>query len=210
MCTTAGGHRHDIGSDSVNMVELHCRLYHHQNIMGIKPRVKISTHKSIWVSLREMNTRVLYFFCKFAIICKSHDIYNIYNEAQKLFVGYCFDCNRLLQLRPFLDRQFVGSDRDEHGCIGSAGYTWSYALHSCVRLWEAGTRFDAGPEQVFLIYSADSTFAEIFPSSSKSVLCKRVKGTNVWKPRKGHEMVSIQNGVTCVKVNDYNYTRAND
>ena len=48
----------------------------------------------------------------------------------------------------------VGSDRDEHGCIGSAGYTWSYALHSCVRLWEAGTRFDAGPEQVFLIYSA--------------------------------------------------------
>lgn len=56
----------------------------------------------------------------------------------------------------------VGSDRDEHGCIGSAGYTWSYALHSCVRLWEAGTRFDAGPEQVFLIYSADSTFAEIF------------------------------------------------
>ena len=104
----------------------------------------------------------------------------------------------------------VGSDRDEHGCIGSAGYTWSYALHSCVRLWEAGTRFDAGPEQVFLIYSAASTFAEIFPSSSKSVLCKRVKGTNVWKPRKGHEEVSIQNGVTCVKVNDYNYTRAND
>ena len=106
MCTTAGGHRHDIGSDSVNMVELHCRLYHHQNMMGIKPRVKISTHKSIWVSLREMNTRVLYFFCKFAIICKSHDIYNIYNEAQKLFVGFCFGCNRLLQLRPFLDRQF--------------------------------------------------------------------------------------------------------
>ena len=104
----------------------------------------------------------------------------------------------------------VGSDRDEHGCIGSAGYTWSYALHSCVRLWEAGTRFDAGPEQVFLIYSADSTFAEIFPSSSKSVLCKRVKGTNVWKTRKGHEEVSIQNGVTRVKVNDYNYTRAND
>ena len=31
---------------------------------------------------------------------------NIYNEAQKLFVGFCFGCNRLLQLRPFLDRQF--------------------------------------------------------------------------------------------------------
>lgn len=47
-------------------------------MMDIKPQVKISTHKNIRVSLREMNTRVLYFFCKFAIICKSHNIYNIY------------------------------------------------------------------------------------------------------------------------------------
>lgn len=45
----------------------------------------------------------------------------------------------------------VGGNRDEHGCIGSAGYTWSYALHDCVRLWEAGTSFDAGPERVYLI-----------------------------------------------------------
>lgn len=104
----------------------------------------------------------------------------------------------------------VGSDRDEHGCIGSAGYTWSYALHDCVRLWEAGTRFDAGPEQVFLIYSPDSTFAEIFPANGKSVLCRRVKGQNVWRRKKGKEEVSILNGVTCVKVNDFTYTRSND
>lgn len=58
----------------------------------------------------------------------------------------------------------VGGDRDEHGCIGSAGYTWSYALHDCVRLWEAGTSFDAGPERVYLIFSPDSTYAEIFGS----------------------------------------------
>ena len=106
--------------------------------------------------------------------------------------------------------KLVGSDRDEHGCIGSAGYTWSYALHSCVRLWEVGTRFDNGPESVFLIYSPDSTFAEIFPQSSSSVLCKRVKNTNVWRPKKGNEEVSIVNGVTCVKVNDFSYTRSKD
>ena len=104
--------------------------------------------------------------------------------------------------------KLVGNDRDEHGCIGSAGYTWSYALHDCVRLWEAGTRFDNGPEQVFLIYSADSTFAEIFPTTGKSVLCRRVKDTKVWRPKKGHEEVSIHNGVTCVKVNDYSYTKS--
>ena len=104
--------------------------------------------------------------------------------------------------------KLVGSDRDEHGCIGSAGYTWSNAVHSCIRLWEVGTRFDNGPESVFLIYSPDSTFAEVFPHSGGSVLCKRVKNTNVWRPKKGTEEVSIVNGVTCVKVNDFSYTRS--
>lgn len=101
----------------------------------------------------------------------------------------------------------IGGDRDEHGCIGSAGYTWSYALHDCVRLWEAGTSFDAGPERVYLIFSPDSTYAEIFGSKDKSVLCRRIKGTDIWKPRKGKESVSIQNGVTCVKINNYTYTK---
>ena len=32
----------------------------------------------------------------------------------------------------------VGSDRDAHGCIGSAGYTYSSVRQACVRLWEEG------------------------------------------------------------------------
>lgn len=28
------------------------------------------------------------------------------------------------------------SDRDEHGCIGSAGYSWSETKNKCVRAWE--------------------------------------------------------------------------
>ena len=103
--------------------------------------------------------------------------------------------------------KLVGSDRDEHGCIGSAGYTWSYALHDCVRLWEAGTRFDAGPEQTFVIFSADSTFAEIFCGNSTPVLCKRTKSTAEWKAKKGKEWVKIQNGVLCAYINDFTYTK---
>ncbi len=30
----------------------------------------------------------------------------------------------------------VGNDRDAHGCIGSAGYSWSETLQQCVRPWE--------------------------------------------------------------------------
>ena len=30
----------------------------------------------------------------------------------------------------------VGSDRDEHGCIGSAGYIWCDIKQKCLRVWE--------------------------------------------------------------------------
>ncbi len=30
----------------------------------------------------------------------------------------------------------VGGDRDEHGCIGSAGYSWCARENHCVRPWE--------------------------------------------------------------------------
>jgi hypothetical protein len=30
----------------------------------------------------------------------------------------------------------LGGDRDEHGCIGSAGYSWCEAKNKCIRIWE--------------------------------------------------------------------------
>ena len=30
----------------------------------------------------------------------------------------------------------VGNDRDEHGCIGSAGYSWCEEKQKCLRVWE--------------------------------------------------------------------------
>ena len=30
----------------------------------------------------------------------------------------------------------VGGDRDEHGCIGSAGYSWCESKQKCLRVWE--------------------------------------------------------------------------
>lgn len=34
------------------------------------------------------------------------------------------------------EEQLVGADRDEHGCIGSAGYTWCESKQKCLREWE--------------------------------------------------------------------------
>lgn len=30
----------------------------------------------------------------------------------------------------------VGGDRDAHGCIGSAGYSWCEVKQKCLRVWE--------------------------------------------------------------------------
>lgn len=32
--------------------------------------------------------------------------------------------------------QIVGGDKDIHGCIGSAGYSWCEAKQKCLRIWE--------------------------------------------------------------------------
>lgn len=33
-------------------------------------------------------------------------------------------------------QQIVGGDKDEHGCIGSAGYAWCEKKGACIRPWE--------------------------------------------------------------------------
>lgn len=103
--------------------------------------------------------------------------------------------------------RLVGSDRDDHGCLSSDGYQWSDALHDCVRVWEVGERFDEGGKPVFLVYSLDSLYAEIFVDGKQAVLCKRVKGTQTWKALRGKERVFISNGVTTIHGNNYNYTK---
>lgn len=37
---------------------------------------------------------------------------------------------------PRPSENLVGADRDEHGCIGSAGYTWCEVKNKCLRSWE--------------------------------------------------------------------------
>lgn len=39
-------------------------------------------------------------------------------------------------LSPAVNDNLVGNDRDEHGCIGSAGYSWCEAKTKCLRTWE--------------------------------------------------------------------------
>lgn len=59
-----------------------------------------------------------------------------------------------------------GSDRDSHGCIGSAGYVWSDARGECIRLFEAGIRTtDEKGQAAYIVFSPDSSRAELFFSN---------------------------------------------
>jgi hypothetical protein len=44
--------------------------------------------------------------------------------------------NHLLFNVETMPRPIVGNDRDVHGCIGSAGYSWCEIKQKCLRTWE--------------------------------------------------------------------------
>ena len=54
-------------------------------------------------------------------------------KTQLLIVGLVLS---IVLLAGCAQQQIVGGDKDEHGCIGSAGYSWCEAKQKCLRTWE--------------------------------------------------------------------------
>lgn len=50
-------------------------------------------------------------------------------------------------------KEMVGADKDEHGCIASAGYTWCAKTNQCERPWELAEKagFD-NTDELFKAY----------------------------------------------------------
>ena len=81
----------------------------------------------------------------------------------------------------------VGGDRDEHGCIGSAGYTWSALRGECIQVFEVGTRLNpVDVEQEEAVISAfivskegDNSQVELFITGEDQnpILKKEADGT---------------------------------
>lgn len=85
-----------------------------------------------------------------------------------------------------------GGDSDEHGCKGSAGYTWSVVKNECIRTFESGIRLDPKAANLdkttsaFIVFKSDKddAQAEIFlPSSKQSIVLEKEKKENAstWK-----------------------------
>ena len=97
----------------------------------------------------------------------------------------------------------VGADRDEHGCITSAGFSWSELQQTCVQLWEAGVRLD--PIEVkegdavisaFVLFNKDESKAEVvLPNKEGSVILDK-KSENLYE--KGEYLYDDKEGALSI------------
>ena len=68
---------------------------------------------------------------------KPHQLLTISIVSISIFLGACSSQpvqQSSSEIAP--SESLVGADRDENGCIGSAGYQWCASLGKCVRPWE--------------------------------------------------------------------------
>lgn len=87
----------------------------------------------------------------------------------------------------------TGADRDKHGCIGSAGYTYSVLKNDCIRVFEQKIKLhqiDSAKNYkaiAAVIFSSDNKKAEVFLANYKEsqiLIRTGKKGKYVWKKDK--------------------------
>lgn len=83
----------------------------------------------------------------------------------------------------------VGGDRDVHGCIGSAGYTYSQIRNDCVKVFSQKIKLkEVSSDKSYtsmtaVIFSKDMKRAEIFipNGNAKSIILNREGKSKLWK-----------------------------
>ena len=86
------------------------------------------------------------------------------------------------------DSTIVGADKDENGCLGSAGYTWSKVNKECVQIFSgiglAPIEKSKGSEAIFysyIFFSEDGNLAEVFLAGAEdSIILSRTEKPNPW------------------------------
>lgn len=82
----------------------------------------------------------------------------------------------------------IVDDKDENGCLASAGYTWSQINKECIKVFNGIQLNPTGNPQnedetlcVYVLFSEDGDDAEIFlPSQTKSLVLKRQSEGKPW------------------------------
>lgn len=96
----------------------------------------------------------------------------------------------------------LGGDRDKHGCIPSAGYSWSEVRKDCIRIFEDGTRLNNildknATVSAFVVFSPDQSVAELFLPDMKKHPQLQKNGEG-WKNKK-FEVKRVQGKLSLYK-----------
>lgn len=83
----------------------------------------------------------------------------------------------------------LGGDRDVHGCIGSAGYTYSQIRNNCVKVFEQKIKLkEVGSDKSYstmtaVIFNKNMNRAEVFipEGAAKSIILEREGKSKIWK-----------------------------
>lgn len=94
-------------------------------------------------------------------------------------------CDKIFKEREVVNEEdskkreyLLGGDKDENGCISSAGYVWSALKNDCIRVFEVGYRLNpiqkSAEDSVlsaFVIFNDNKDKVELFiPTESKSII----------------------------------------
>lgn len=110
----------------------------------------------------------------------------------------------------------LGNDKDDNGCVISAGYRWSLLHKDCIRVSEEGYRLNSiaelkeenGLQSAFVIFEKDGNRAELFLPEEKSPSIMLERETEA-KPYKGGGWVLQQTkGYTLSKNGNIYYAAA--
>ena len=85
------------------------------------------------------------------------------------------------------DSTIVGADKDENGCLASAGYTWSKVNKECVQIFNGIAlepivkKNDEAIYSTYVLFSEDGNLAEVFLAGQEdSMVLSRTTKPNPW------------------------------
>ncbi len=91
-----------------------------------------------------------------------------------------------LPLTPNEQTPRVGADRDTHGCIASAGYTYSVVRNACIRVWEEGIQLVPTVQienpvlAAYAVQSEDGNQVEVFlPGTPAGLVLSREQNIDI-------------------------------
>ena len=79
----------------------------------------------------------------------------------------------------------AGADKDAHGCIASAGYTYSQLKKECIRTFEQKIQLKEiatkGNYTAAVLFNKDQSKAEIFLKEEKTSVILNLTAKGIWK-----------------------------